>query len=83
VQWEEVRKLYPNQWVQLEALTSRMKDDKKVIEEVAVIRSIKTDHEATKSLLRNNGNTFVFHTSKPQIEMNIVKKPSYRGYKTL
>ncbi len=81
MKWEEVRKLYPNQWVKLEILKSHIKEDKKMIDEVAVIGS--TDQEATKSLLNCSGNTFVYHTSKPQIEINIVRRPSYRGIKSL
>lgn len=83
MQWEEVRRLYPNQWVQLEVIESHIEDDKKIIDEVAVIGSIKTDQEATKSLLNSSGNTLVYHTSKPQIEFNIVRRPSYRGIKSI
>ncbi|MCM3761999.1 hypothetical protein M3212_14580 [Alkalihalobacillus oceani] len=83
MQWKEVRQLYPNQWVQLEALKAHVIEDKKIIDEVALIKPIKTDQEATTSLLNSSGDTFVFHTSKPRIELNIVRKPSYRGIKSL
>jgi hypothetical protein len=80
MQWDEVRRLYPDQWVQVEAIRTHMADGKKIVDEVAVIRSIDSDQEATKTLLRCTGDTFVYHTSKPQIIMNVVRKPSYRGY---
>jgi hypothetical protein len=83
MQWEEARRLYPNKWVQLEVISSHMNEEKKVVDEVAVIRSIDTDQEATKALLKCSGDVFVYHTSKPQIIINVIRKPSYRGYKTL
>ncbi|EGL83240.1 hypothetical protein CathTA2_1212 [Caldalkalibacillus thermarum TA2.A1] len=81
MQWDEVRRLYPDKWVQLEANSSYIDKNKKIIKDVTVIRSIDNDLEATKLLLKCSGDTFVYHTSKPQIVMNVIRKPSYRGHK--
>ncbi|GAX88439.1 hypothetical protein [Effusibacillus lacus] len=78
--WEEVRQLYPNQFVLVQALKSRVEENKKYVEEVAVIRPIPDEQEATRVLVRSKGDTFVYHTSKPEIAMPIVIKPIYRGY---
>lgn len=83
MQWDEVRRLYPDKWVQLQAISSHIDRNKKVVEDVAVIRSIDNDREATKLLLKSSGDIFVYHTSKPKIVMNVIRKPSYRGHKIL
>lgn len=36
MKWEEVRRLYPNTWVQLQAIHSYVEEDKKYVDEVAV-----------------------------------------------
>jgi hypothetical protein len=82
MQWEEVRRLYPDTWVHLQTIKSHVEDNKKFVDEVAVIRAILDDREATKVLLTCKADTLVYHTSKRQIIMNIVRKPSYRGHKT-
>lgn len=82
MQWEEIRRLYPNTWLHLQTIKSRVEDDKKYVDEVAVIRAIPDDREATKVLVKCKGDTLVYHTSRPQIVMNIIQKPSYRGYIT-
>jgi hypothetical protein len=40
MKWEEVRNLYPNQFVKLEVLHSMIEKDKEVVDEVAVIGSV-------------------------------------------
>lgn len=79
--WEEVRQLYPNQFVLVQALKSRVEDNKKYVDEVAVIRPIADEKEATKVLVRSKGDIFVYHTSKHEIAMPIIFKPVYRGMK--
>lgn len=78
--WEEVRQLYPNQFVLLQALKSRVEQNHKYVEEVAVIRPIPDEREATQVLVRSKGDTFVYHTSQPEIAMPIVIRSNYRGY---
>jgi len=78
MQWEEVRRLYPNTWVHLKAIHSSLEEDKQYIDEVAVIRAIDSDREVTQVLKKCSGDLFVYHTSKPQIVLNVIRKPSYR-----
>lgn len=55
-----------------------LNDNKTIVDEVTVIRSIDSDQVATKILLNCKGDTFVYHTSKPKIIMNVIRKPSFR-----
>ena len=77
--WEEVRHLYPNQFVLVQALTSRIEKDKKYVDEVAFIRAIPDEKEATRTLVRSKGDTFVYHTANPHIVMTI-SEPVFRRY---
>ena len=40
MKWDEVRKLYPDQYVLLEELETHIEEDKKYVDEVAIIRAI-------------------------------------------
>lgn len=51
MQWEEVRKIYPDQYVKLQILASHTEGNTKFVDEVALIRAIQNPKEATKELL--------------------------------
>lgn len=55
MKWEEVRCIYPNQFVKFEVLNSNINDGKEYIDEVAVIGSV-SDKDATKELLNSKDN---------------------------
>ncbi|MBP1931468.1 hypothetical protein [Ammoniphilus resinae] len=69
--WSEVREVYPDQYVVLQALSFHIKDNKKVVDEVAVIKTIDSARDATRELVRSSGDRFVYHTSKEKIEIEI------------
>ncbi len=50
MKWEEVRKLYPDQYVKLTILDFYMEDDKKIVTDVALINVIEDSKLATKEL---------------------------------
>jgi hypothetical protein len=77
VKWQEVRDIYPNQFVKFEILHSQELDNQETIDEVAVIGPIK-DENATHELLHSKENTLVYHTSKDQIIVKIRKSNSLR-----
>jgi len=58
MKWEEVRKIYPNQYVLLNILESHVDGDKKYVDEVALIQPIPDAKEAT-----NNGYLLKEHVS--------------------
>lgn len=71
--WEEVQKIYPDQYVLLNILTSHIKGDKKYVDEVALIRSISSAKEATNELFHAKQGTFVYHTRNEKVVIEIRK----------
>ncbi len=69
--WSEVREVYPDQYVVLQALSYHIEKDKKIIDEVAVIKTIDSPREATRELVRSSGDRFVYHTAKEKIVIQI------------
>ena len=78
MKWEEVRTIYPNKFVLLKSLEAHIEENKKCIDDVAVVRAL-DDEEASNILIRCKGDNFVFHTSKEELSMNIVQMPVLRG----
>lgn len=70
MKWQDVREAYPNQFVKIEILKSRIEDHRQIIEDVAVIDII-DEKEATKELLASKGNMLVYHTSKSDLLVKI------------
>jgi hypothetical protein len=79
MKWEEIRKIYPNQYVLLEALEYHINGDKKYIDDMAVIKAFQDPKEATKTLVRCKGNNFVYHTANEEVIIEIVRNSIYRG----
>lgn len=79
MKWNEIKEKYPNQFVLLKALKSHIEKDKKVIDDVALVKLIENPKEANELLIRNKGDTFVFHTSKNELALTIVQNSVYKG----
>lgn len=62
--WSEVREMYPDQYVVLQALSYHTEEDKKIMDEVVLIKTIDSLREATRELVRSSGDWFVYHTTK-------------------
>lgn len=62
-----MRKIYPNQFVKLQILEYHIEDNKKHIDDMAVISSFDDDREATRELVRSEGNIVVYHTGNEEI----------------
>ncbi len=78
MQWSEVRELYPNRWVLVEAAHSRIEGGKQYVDEVVVIRPLNDDREAKKALMKCKGSTFVYHTTNSEIVIEIMRNPLLR-----
>ena len=78
MKWSEVRKIYPNKFVLLTRMESHIENSTKYVDDVAVIK-VFADQEASKILVKCTGDTFVYHTSKEQLAMNIISMPILRG----
>lgn len=77
MKWEEVRNIYPNQFVKFEILSSNINEGKEYIEEVAVIGPV-SDQKATEELLNSKENELVYHTSKEKIVLTIRTRSVFR-----
>ena len=77
--WEEVQKIYPNQYVKLQILTSHTRGNTKYVEEVALIRAIQDPEEATQELLRSKDGIIVSHTSNEELKIEIRTLRGLRG----
>lgn len=79
MKWEEVRRLYPDQYVMVKILKSRMEGNTEIVEDVAILRNITDPLEATKELVRGKGDTLVYHTGNEMMTLEIRTRPGYRG----
>ncbi|WP_339254279.1 hypothetical protein NSQ43_07135 [Sporosarcina sp. FSL W8-0480] len=79
MKWEEVRRLYPNQYVKLNILDFHVEEDRKIVTDVALINVIENPNTATKELLRAKGNTIVYHTGTEKIEIEMRNPTGFRG----
>ncbi|WP_216626699.1 hypothetical protein [Paenibacillus phytohabitans] len=71
MQWEEVRRIYPNQYVKLQILASHTEGNIKFVDEVALIRAIQDPQEATKELLQSKDGVIVSHTANEELKVEI------------
>lgn len=69
--WEEVRKMYPNQYVKLTVLKSHLEENKKIVTDVALVNIITDPKIATNELMKSKDDTIVYHTGSEQIEIEI------------
>ena len=79
MKWTEVRSMYPNKFVLLQNLKEHIEKNIKYIDEVAIIKVIEDENEATDLLIRCRGDKFVYHTQKEELSMEIVNIPILRG----
>jgi predicted MarR family transcription regulator len=79
MKWEEVRKLYPDQYVKLNILEFYLEDNKKIVTDVALINVIEDSKLATKELLKSKGNTVVYHTGSEKIVIEVRTPTGLRG----
>ena len=50
MQWEEIRKHYPHQWLLVEALTAHSEDNKRILERLGVLGAYPDSPTANESL---------------------------------
>lgn len=72
MRWSEVREFFPEQFVLVKALRSHIEGDSLHVDEMAVIRPIPDPLEATRELLKCKNDTFVYHTGRPELVMEMV-----------
>jgi hypothetical protein len=77
--WEEVRKVYPDKFVKLQVLRDHIENEIRYIDDVAIIRAFEDDQEATRELVRAKNDIVVYHTGKEKIEIPIKRIFGFRG----
>ena len=77
MKWQEVRELFPDQFVLVSILDYHEEDDKKIIDEVAPIRSI-PDENANKEFFNVEPGNIVYHTSNEKFIVHIRRDPLMR-----
>ncbi|WP_047985656.1 hypothetical protein [Ornithinibacillus californiensis] len=77
MKWQEVRELYPSQFVLVSILDYHVDGDKKVVDEVAPIRTI-PEEEANREFFRVEKGNVVYHTSNDELVIHLRKDPMIR-----
>ncbi len=80
MKWEEVRRLYPDRFVKLQVLESHIDGNQKYIEDMAVIKAFEDNKEATKELVRSQGDILIYHTGNEEI---VVEVRNIKGYRRM
>lgn len=79
MKWEEVRKIYPNRFVKIQILDSKIEGNKRYIRDMAVIEAYEGNEEATKELVRAKDDILVYHTGNEKIDIEIKQIFGFRG----
>ena len=76
--WQEVRRLYPDQFVKFEIIESHVEGDKEFVDEVAVIKSIADGKEAMKEFVHRKEGQFVYSTKNEKVIIELIKHVGIR-----
>jgi len=73
--WEEVKKIYPNQWVIIEAMEAHTEGNKRIIGQITVVNNFHDDNnQALLQYLQlhrkyREREFYVVHTSRPELDI--------------
>ncbi|MEW5817556.1 MAG: hypothetical protein AB1798_19425 [Spirochaetota bacterium] len=82
--WEDVKKAYPSQWVIIEAVEAHSEGRKRIVDQMAVIDSFK---DGTKNVFLENARlqrlyqgreVFIVHTSRPELDIEERRRAGVR-----
>ncbi|MBA9026420.1 hypothetical protein [Peribacillus huizhouensis] len=74
MKWQEARRLSPNQFLLDSILDYHEEGDKKIVDEVALKRTI-SEKDTNKEFLRAKEGTLVYHTSNEEFVIHIRRDP--------
>lgn len=77
MKWQEVRELFPDQFVLVSILNYHEEGNKKIIDEVAPIRSI-SEQDANKEFFQVEPGSLVYHTSNQDFVIHLRRDPLIR-----
>lgn len=72
--WHEIRERYPQQWLLIEAQQAHSEANRRILDQIMVIRSFPDSTSALKSYLELHRTAparelYVFHTSRPALNI--------------
>lgn len=78
MKWQEVRELYPNQFVKFKVLESRVIENKEFVDDVAVIKAISDGREAMKEFVNCKPEELVYSTKNKEVVIQLVENIGIR-----
>ncbi len=73
MKWSEVRELYPQKFVRFEVIDYYTVDNKRYVEDLAIIKVIGDEKEALKEFMQCKEGQFVYNTKNEQVVIEVVK----------
>lgn len=72
--WKEVRNQYPSKWVLVEAIKAHSSENKRIVEQMAVISEYPNSKDAWRGykdlhLINSSRELYIFHTMNEEIEV--------------
>ena len=72
--WDEVRNIYPSQWLIIEAIDARTEKRKRIVDEITVVDTFSNNNEAMRKYIQlhkshPNREMYVVHTSRPELDI--------------
>ncbi|CAM4526618.1 hypothetical protein [Paenibacillus xylanexedens] len=77
MKWQEVRELFPDQFVLVSIIHYHEEDNKKIVDEVAPIRTV-SEQDANKEFFQVEPGNIVYHTSNQDIMIHLRRDPLMR-----
>jgi len=77
MKWQEVRELFPDQFVLVSIIHYHEEDNKKIADEVAPISTV-SEQDANKEFSRVEPGNVVYHTSNQDFVIHLRKDPLMR-----
>jgi hypothetical protein len=71
--WDEVRRLYPDQFVKFKTVESHIEGNKEHVDEVAVIKAIKDGKGAMKEFIQRKEGEYIYSTKNEKLIIDLVK----------
>ncbi|WP_353093017.1 hypothetical protein [Tissierella praeacuta] len=78
MKWQEVREIYPNQFVKFEVLESKVIGNKEYVDDVTVIRAISDGKEAMKEFVNCKPGQLVYSTKNEEVVIQLVENIGIR-----
>jgi len=77
MKWQEVREMFPDQFVLISIIEYREDNDRKIVTEVSPIRTV-PDEAANREFFSAKPGTLVFHTSNEHCIIHLRRDPLVR-----